>query len=38
MVDIAHAALGTQLKVRIRRRVVPATVIKKRFYTPNYKK
>lgn len=38
MVDIAHAALGSQVKVRVRRKVFPATVIKKRFYTPNYKK
>lgn len=37
-VDAAHAAPGTELMVKIRRRTVPATVIKKRFYTPNYKK
>lgn len=38
LVDIAHAALGTELQVRVRRKVFPARVIKKRFYTPNYKK
>jgi aminomethyltransferase len=32
------AKLGTELKVRVRRKVFPAVVIKKRFYTPNYKK
>lgn len=30
--------LGTELKVRVRRKTFPATVIKKRFYVPNYKK
>lgn len=38
LVDSAHAVLGTELQVRVRRKVFPATVIKKRFYTPNYKK
>ncbi len=38
LIDARHAALGTHLQVRIRRRVVGATVVKKRFYTPNYKK
>jgi len=38
MVDTAHTALGTPLRVRIRRRVLPAVVVKKRFYTPNYKR
>ena len=38
LVDARYATLGTSLQVRIRRRTVPATVIKKRFYTPNYKK
>lgn len=38
LVDIAHSALGTELQVRVRRKVFPARVIKKRFYTPNYKK
>lgn len=38
LVEAASAALGTQLQVKVRRKVFPATVIKKRFYTPNYKK
>lgn len=38
LIDAAYAPLGTKLQVRIRRRVAPATVIKKRFYTPQYKK
>lgn len=38
LVDAASAALGTPLQVKVRRKVFPATVIKKRFYTPNYKK
>lgn len=38
LVDAAYAALDTPLKVRIRRKVFPAVVVKKRFYTPNYKK
>ncbi len=38
LVDAKHAALGTTLQVRVRRKVFPATTIKKRFYTPNYKK
>ncbi|MCM1067666.1 MAG: glycine cleavage system aminomethyltransferase GcvT [Muribaculaceae bacterium] len=38
LVDTRYGALGTKLLVKIRRRTVPATVVKKRFYTPNYKK
>lgn len=38
MVDADHAALGTELAVQVRRRTIPATVVKKRFYTPRYKK
>lgn len=38
LVDARYAALGTELKVRVRRKVFPAVVVKKRFYTPNYKK
>ena len=38
LVDARLAALGTELQVRVRRKVFPATVVKKRFYTPNYKK
>lgn len=38
LVEAASSALGTALQVKVRRKVFPATVIKKRFYTPNYKK
>lgn len=38
LVDSRYAALGTDLQVRVRRKTFPAKVIKKRFYTPNYKK
>lgn len=38
LVDSRYAALGTELQVRVRRKTFPAKVIKKRFYTPNYKK
>ncbi len=38
LVDAQFAALGTPLQVQVRRKVFPAKVIKKRFYTPNYKK
>lgn len=38
LIDAAHAAIDTPLQVRVRRKVFPARVVKKRFYTPNYKK
>lgn len=38
IVDTASAALDTQLQVQVRKKVFPAKVIKKRFYTPKYKK
>lgn len=38
LVDSTHAALGTPLFVRIRKRVFPGEVVKKRFYKTNYKK
>lgn len=38
LISASNAALGTPLQVRVRRKVFPATVIKKRFYTPKYKK
>lgn len=38
LIDSRYAAQGTQLLIQIRRRTVPAIVVKKRFYTPNYKK
>lgn len=38
LVKAEYAALGTNLKVKVRRKVFPAVVVKKRFYSPNYKK
>jgi len=38
LVDSSFSALGTGLMVRIRKRVFPGTVVKKRFYQTNYKK
>jgi aminomethyltransferase len=38
MVDIRCAALGTPVKVRIRRKEFDAVVVKKKFYDKNYKK
>ena len=38
LVDAAHTALGTALAVRIRKRVFPCVVVKKRFYQTRYKK
>ncbi|MDE6331208.1 MAG: glycine cleavage system aminomethyltransferase GcvT, partial [Muribaculaceae bacterium] len=38
LINADHAALGSEVLVRVRKKVFPATVIKKRFYTPNYKK
>lgn len=38
LVDASLASLGTKLQVQVRRKTFPAIVIKKRFYTPNYKK
>lgn len=38
MVKAEYSKLGTELKVKVRRKVFPAVVVKKRFYTPNYKK
>lgn len=37
-VDAAYSPLDSNLLVKIRRKTYPAKVIKKRFYTPNYKK
>lgn len=37
LVDAAYAALDTPLSVRIRRKVFPAKVVKKKFYKKNYK-
>lgn len=38
LVDSKFTALDTPLQVQVRRKVFPAKVIKKRFYTPKYKK
>ena len=38
LVDAAHAKLGTQLDVQIRKKTFPGTVVKKRFYEKHYKK
>ena len=38
LVDSAYSALGTPLSIRIRKKVFPGRVVKKRFYVPNYKK
>ena len=38
LIDSAFAALGSEVSVEIHRKVLPATVIKKRFYQTNYKK
>ncbi|MDE7385913.1 MAG: glycine cleavage system aminomethyltransferase GcvT [Muribaculaceae bacterium] len=38
LVDARYAALGTPLKVRIRRKTFPCTVVSKKFYKKSYKK
>ena len=38
MVDKAYIELGTQVDIRIRKKVFPGIVTKKRFYETNYKK
>ncbi|NLZ20341.1 MAG: glycine cleavage system aminomethyltransferase GcvT [Bacteroidales bacterium] len=38
LVDSAYAALGTPLRVRVRKNTFPGVVVKKRFYQTNYKK
>lgn len=38
LVKAPYGTLGSKLQVKIRRKLAPATVIKKRFYIPNYKK
>lgn len=38
LVDREHSALDTPLSIRIRKRVFPGKVVKKRFYQTNYKK
>lgn len=38
LVDSSCSALGSELSIRIRKRVFPGIVVKKRFYQTNYKK
>ena len=38
LIDVQYSKIGTPVFVKVRKKVFPATVIKKRFYTPNYKK
>ena len=38
MVNAAYAELGRQVQIRIRKKVVPGIVTKRRFYETNYKK
>jgi len=38
LVDSKYSALGTPLSIRIRKKVFPGEVVKKRFYQTNYKK
>ena len=38
LVKKEYSALGTKLNVRIRKKVFPGEVVKKRFYQTNYKK
>ena len=38
LIDARFAALDTPVQVQVRKKVFPAKVIKKRFYTPKYKK
>ena len=38
LVDSAYSALGTPVWIRIRKKVFPGEVVKKRFYQTNYKK
>ena len=38
MVDIGHAELGAEIDIQIRKNVVPAKVVSRKFYNKNYKK
>ena len=38
LVDTAHAKLGTELDIQIRKKTFPGVVVKKRFYDKHYKK
>ena len=37
-IDKAYTELGTQVEIRIRKKVFPGIVTKNRFYETNYKK
>lgn len=38
LIDIEHSKMGTNLNVEVRKKVLPAIVVSKRFYKKNYKK
>jgi aminomethyltransferase len=38
LVDTAHAKLGTEVAVQIRKKVFPGVIVKKKFYDKHYKK
>ena len=38
LIDADYSKLGTEVAIRIRKKVFPGTVTKKRFYDKNYKK
>jgi aminomethyltransferase len=38
LIDAEYSKLGTEVAVRIRKKVFPGVVTKKRFYDKNYKK
>lgn len=38
LIDSAHAKLGTNLEIQIRKKTFPGVVVKKRFYDKHYKK
>jgi aminomethyltransferase len=38
LVDTAHAKLGTELEIQIRKKTFPGVVVKKKFYEKRYKK
>lgn len=38
LIKAEYSKLGTEVQVKVRKKTFPATVVKKRFYTPKYKK
>ncbi|MCM1450655.1 MAG: glycine cleavage system aminomethyltransferase GcvT [Clostridium sp.] len=38
LVKAEYSKLGTEVQVKVRKKTFPAVVVKKRFYSPNYKK